>query len=140
MGGGQPRQLADGDSIRGSCLSSIASPSRTIGTIFQPSTSSPVELAYLVRVVSTSSLLGGTQGGRAKLLVGATSPPTIIADQVGGGAGGVLVVGLTVIDVVEDVMKFLLPPGWFAQISTETDATMSAAPTYTITTLYEATY
>lgn len=71
-----------------------STPSRSLGTAFQPSLSRITHVCYSVQIDWTLTLAGG-QTGRAEILSDASNPPTTIRGSVAGGQTGTLVVGVS---------------------------------------------
>jgi hypothetical protein len=114
---------------------SIAHPARSLNTTFQPSATRPVLGIYSVRIVSSSTLVGG-QIGRVELRCDAGSPPTTVQDRIAGGSSGTLLVGLNIVDTSEAVLFFLIPEGFNVNLTTVNEL---GTPTFTLTNVTEIT-
>ena len=112
---------------------SPSTPTRTIGTAFQPSTTQPVAVSYGLRVVSTITITGG-QAGRIELRSDSSNPPTTVRGRVAGGATGTAVVGLALTDTAEDTISYIVPTGHFVLLQSVNE---TGTPTYSITSQVE---
>lgn len=110
-----------------------SSPTRVLGTPFQPSASAPTLVCYSARIVSSLTLSGG-QAGRMELLSDVANPPTTIRCRVAGGATGTGVVGLTVTDTAEGGLCYLIPVAHFVLLRSVNE---TSTPTYSLTTQSE---
>lgn len=114
---------------------STATPARSFGTAFCPSSTRPVMGYYSVRIESTFSLSGG-ESGRVELLSDTSNPPTTVRARMAGGATGTAVSGLSMVDTAEGVLSYLVPAGHCVLIRTVDE---TGTPTYTLTTQAEQT-
>lgn len=111
----------------------LNTPTRSLGTAFQPSASAPTFVSYSARVVS-SLTIGGGQVGRVELLSDAANPPTTVRARMAGGAGGVGVVGLTVTNTEESPLVYIVPPAHYVLLRSVDE---TAGSTYSITAQVE---
>lgn len=113
----------------------ISTPTRAIGTAFQPSTVRPTLVIYSVRVVSGLTLTTGA-AGRFEFRSDASNPPTTVRARVAGGATGTLVIGANTSDTAEGSLVFVVKPGDYGLIQTVSEV---GTPTYSITAQLEVT-
>lgn len=107
---------------------SISTPTRAIGTAFQPSTTRPVLVSYSARVASTLNVSGGASG-RIELRCDASNPPTTVRKRVAGGLTGTVVAGIAVTDIAEGDMSVLVPPGHYVLLQSVNEI---GTPTYSL--------
>lgn len=116
-------------------VTSTSTPSRSLGTAFQPSTTRLTAVYYTVQVVS-SLTLGGGDNGRIELRCDSSNPPTTVRGRVKSGATGVGVAGLTDTVTVEGQLHYLVPPADRCVIASVTE---TGSPSYSIVTQTEQT-
>lgn len=107
---------------------SPSTPSRTLGTAFQPSSTRPVDVSYSGRVSCTSTLLGG-QAGRLELLSDASNPPTTVRSRVACALSGVAAT-----NGVEAPLQYRVPTGHYVLIQSVTE---TGTPSFTLNTQVE---
>lgn len=118
--------------ISGGVNASASTPTRVIGTTFQPSTSRAVWCAYTAQIVANFSLAGG-QTGTMQLLSDSSNPPTTVRATVTNGLTGTIAVGLNMNGTQAVGLSYLVPPGDFVRLVT------SGTATTTLTTQAEVT-
>lgn len=106
-----------------------STPSRSLGTAFQPSTTSVTSVHYSVQIDSTLTVTGGA-AGRIELLSDSANPPTTIRASVPGGLTGTVVVGVSLTGTAGGELSYDVPAGDYVLLRT---VTVSGTPTYTIT-------
>lgn len=112
-----------------------SSPTRILGTAFQPSTSAPTLVCYSARIVSSLSLvISAGQAARVEFLSDAANPPTTIRCRVAGGLTGTAVVGLTMVSTAEGTLVYLMPTSHFGLLRTINE---TGTPTVSLTTQSE---
>jgi hypothetical protein len=116
-------------------VSSVATPSRSLGSAFQPSATRPVLAIYSARVSCVLTLTSG-QAGRVELLSDAANPPTTIRARVAGGCTGTLSVGLALTDTAEAPLVYLVPAAHYVLLRSVNE---TGTPTYSLTTQAEET-
>lgn len=99
---------------------SVTTPSRALGTAFQPSTVRPTEVTYSARIVT---VLTGV--GRVELVSDSSNPPTTVRARVAGG-------GAT--NTAEAELHYQVRAGDYVLLRSVTE---SGSPTYTLTTQTE---
>lgn len=87
-----------------------STPSRALGTTFQPSATNAAMLFYSVAFNCTLSLTG-TQTSTVDLLSDTASPPTTVRGRVVAGLGGALTIGLNIASPDTKMLVYLAPPG-----------------------------
>ena len=107
---------------------SPSSPSRSLGTAFQPSATRPTFVSYSGRIVSQITLSGG-QSGRIELRSDASNPPTTVRARVAGGATGTVVAGVSQSDTAEAPLSYIVPAGHFVLLQSVNE---TSTPTYSI--------
>lgn len=110
-----------------------STPSRSLGTAFQPSTTYTTAVYYSARVSAPLSLAGGAVG-RIELLSDSANPPTTVRGRVAAGESGTVVVGISMAGVSEGQLHYIVPVGDYVLLQSVTE---SGSPTYTITTQTE---
>lgn len=126
--GEQGEQGPQGDPGEGFGTITLNTPSRTLGTAFQVSTTRPALVSYSARVVSALSLAGG-QAGRVELRSDASNPPTTVRQRVAGGLTGTVVVGVAMSDTAEGTMTYLVPAGHYVLLQSVNE---TGTPTYSL--------
>lgn len=106
-----------------------STPSRSLGTAFQPSSTAVVSAHYSVQIDSTLTVTGGA-AGRIELLSDGSNPPTTIRASVPGGLTGTAVLGLSVTATAGGELSYDVPAGDYVLLRS---VTVSGTPTYTIT-------
>lgn len=106
----------------------LNTPSRSLGTAFQPSTTRPSLVSYSGRVVSSLSISGG-QSGRIELRSDSSNPPTTVRARVAGGITGTAVVGVAMSDTVEAPITYLVPAGHWVLLQSVNE---TGTPTYSL--------
>lgn len=109
--------------------------SRTLNSAFQPSSTRPTLVGFSVRVSSAVTVSGG-QAGRIELRSDASNPPTTVRGRVAGGITGTVVVGISLTDVSEGQLTYLVPAGHYVKLVTVDE---TSTPTYSLNAQYEAT-
>lgn len=107
-----------------------ATPSRSLGTAFQPSTLRATSVHYSVTVETTVSMSGGS-AGRVELRVGPTnslSGSDAVA-RVDGALTGTAVTGLSLTSVVGGELTYIVPAAGWVELDS---VTASGSPTYAI--------
>lgn len=92
-------------------------PSRTLNSVFQPSTTKLVRVGYDVDVSTSLSLTGG-QEGRVRLLSDASNPPTTVRRVKSNGNSGALTIGLSLVQKITLGLDYDVPPGHYVKIET----------------------
>lgn len=108
-------------------------PSRSLNSAFQPSTTRSTHVRYSVRVTSTLTLTTGERG-RVELRCDVGSPPTTVRGRVAGGVTGALAVGLDLEDTAEGQLTYLAAPGDNCLIQSVDEV---GTPSYSITAQVE---
>lgn len=104
-----------------------STPSRTIGTAFQPSATNAVVCLYSIQISCTADLSGGAVG-QVQLLSDASNPPTTVRATIANQNTSTLTVGLTVVNNQTAVLPYLVPIGHYVKlVSTNTTGTPSYA-------------
>lgn len=111
----------------------VTTPTRALGTAFRPSATRPALVAYAARITTTLSLTAGAIG-RVELVSDAVNPPTTVRARMGGGNSGALVVGLSVSDIAEGTMAYLVPAGHYVLLRSVAE---SGSPTFALTSQVE---
>lgn len=102
-----------------------STPTRTIGTAFQPSTTNAALCLYSIQIACTASLIGG-QAGQVQLLSDASNPPTTIRATIANQNTSGLTIGLTVVNNQTAMLTYLVPSGHYVKlVSTNTTGTPS---------------
>jgi len=119
------------DSVYG--VSAEASPSRSIGTAWQPNAARPT---MVIATMSATCELTAAPGeaGRIDLLVGSSNPPTTVVGSVPCANTGIVVVGVASTVTSGGAVTYLVKPGDFVEATT-TDTTGS--PAYTLSVVEE---
>lgn len=112
---------------------SPSTPSRSIGSAFQPSTTQPTYVSYALRVVSSITLSGG-QAGRIELRSDSSNPPSTVRGRVAGGATGTVVVGVSMSDTAEGTISYIVPAGHYVLLQSVNE---TGTPTYSINSQVE---
>lgn len=111
-----------------------STPSRTIGTAFQPSATNAVFCLYSIQIACTASVSGG-QTGQVQLLSDASNPPTTVRATLVNQNTSTLTIGLTVVNNQTSILSYLVPIGHYIKlVSTNTTGT----PSYTMVSQTEA--
>lgn len=105
-----------------------STPTRAIGTVFQPSATNAVLGMYSIQISCTASLTGG-QAGQVQLLSDASNPPTTVRATIANQNTSGLTIGLTVVNNQTTTLPYLVPIGHYVKlVSTNTTGT----PSYTM--------
>lgn len=105
-----------------------STPTRAIGTAFQPSATNAALCIYSIQIACTASLSGG-QAGQVQLLSDAANPPTTVRSTIANQNTSALTIGLTVVNNQTATLSYLVPIGHYVKlVSTNTTGT----PTYTM--------
>jgi len=90
-----------------------STPTRAIGTAFQPSTTKAVECSYAVRTQVTNPLVAGTSTTTVRLLSDASNPPTTVRDVVEAtsGVGVSVTIALTTSNTA--ALRYIVPAGHY---------------------------
>jgi hypothetical protein len=105
-------------------------PSRVLGTAFQPSATRPTMVTFSASADCTITLSAG-QEGRVELLVDSANPPTTVrADITGCRNTGAAIAGMNVVVGSRGTASYLVPTGDYALIR-KVDVT--GTPAYAIT-------
>lgn len=117
--------------------SAVAStPSRSLGTAFQPSTHRLSLVTFSASADCTITLSGG-QEGRVELLSDSSNPPTTIrADVAGCRNTGTVVAGITQVVGSRGTASYLVPAGDFVLLRS---VNVTGTPSYAITRQTEQT-
>lgn len=116
-------------------LGSVSTPTRSLGTPFQPHASRPTLCSYSGRIVSALTLAGGA-AGRIELRSDASNPPTTVRARVAGGSTGTVVVGVSMSDTVESPLVYLVRPADFVLLQSVNE---TGTPSYSLGAQYEIT-
>jgi hypothetical protein len=121
--------------ITDNSISSVTptTPTRSLGTAFQPNVGRPVYACYTVKIDTVLSLTGG-QEGRAEILSDAANPPTIIRGAVFGRNTGTVVVGVAVTTSGGGQLCLTVRPGDYVLVRS---VNVTGTPTYTLTNQVE---
>lgn len=106
-----------------------STPSRTLGTAFQPSLSRLTHVCYSVKVDTVLTLTGG-QEGRIEILSDSANPPTVIRGSAPGRNTGTVVVGMTMTNSSGGSLCAMVPPKDYVLLR---GVNVTGTPTYTIT-------
>lgn len=106
-----------------------STPTRALGTAFQPSTSRPVVGCYSVQIDTTINLSGG-ESGRVEILSDASNPPTTIRGSTPAGITGTAVLGLALATVGGGQLCVTARPNDFVLLRS---VDVTGTPAYTIT-------
>lgn len=105
-----------------------STPTRTIGTAFQPSATNAVLCLYSIQISCTASLSGG-QAGQVQFLSDTSNPPTTVRATIANQNTSGLTIGLTVVNNQTALLFYLVPAGHYVKlVSTNTTGT----PSYTM--------
>lgn len=114
----------------------VSTPTRVLGTAFQPSTTKQVLVSYSVKITCTASLAGG-QDGKIELLSDASNPPTTVRATAQNQNSVSLAIALTAVNAQTLQLSYWTPPGHFVLLkSTQTTGT----PTFSIINQVEQTF
>lgn len=106
-----------------------STPTRSLGTAFQPSASRLVYACYSFAIDWTISVTGG-QAGRIELLSDSANPPTTIRAAVPAGLTGTVVVGVNMSGTGGGQLCYLIRPGDYVLLRS---VNVTSTPTYTVT-------
>lgn len=105
-------------------------PTRVLGTAFQPSTTTARQVAYSASADCTISISGGMEG-RVELLSDSANPPTTIRQDITGcKATGTVVLGVSQVIGTRGSASYLVPRGDYVLIRS---VNVTGTPTYAIT-------
>lgn len=118
-------------------MPTITTPSRTLGTAFQPSTTKNTLVHYTVSITTALTVSGG-QSGRVDLWVGPTSSlsSSNSVAAVSSALTGTVVIGVAMGQVGGGELSYEVPRGYWAELST---TNVTGSPTYAITEQSEET-
>lgn len=105
-----------------------STPTRTIGTAFQPSATNAVLCIYSIQIACTASLTGG-QTGTVQLLSDASNPPTTVRATIGNQNTSTLTIGLTIVNNQTATLSYLVPIGQYVKL---VSANVTGTPTFTM--------
>lgn len=106
---------------------SVATPTRVIGTAFQPSATKQTLVSYSVQITCTATI-GGNQNGKIELLSDASNPPTTIRATAQNRTAVSLAIALQAINEQTTQLTYLVPAGHFVRlVSTQTTGTPAFA-------------
>ena len=104
-------------------------PTRTLGSAFQPNISRPVYACYSVAIDWAITVSGG-QSGRVELLTDSANPPTAIRGAVAAGLTGTVVLGVTMAGTGGGQLCAMVKPGDYVLLRS---VNVTGTPTYTVT-------
>lgn len=111
---------------------SVATPTRTMGTAFQPSATRPVLCVYTVQIAAAFSLTSG-QTGTVQFLSDSANPPTVIRNVTSSGLTGSLTIGLNMTNTQQAVIVYLVPAGDWVKLVSSGTATITLVQQVEIT-------
>ncbi len=104
-----------------------STPTRVLGTAFQPSATKAVRVAYTVRTRVTNPLLAGTSRAEVKLLSDAANPPTTERARAAADSGVGLAVAIALTTSNETLLAYIVPPGHYVRLVSTVSGTGSTA-------------
>jgi len=93
-----------------------STPTRAIGTAFQPSATKAVECSYAVKAQVTNPLLAGTSSTTVRLLSDASNPPTTVRDVVEATSGVGVSVTLALTTSNTAALRYIVPAGHYVML------------------------
>lgn len=90
-----------------------STPTRAIGTAFQPHATKAVECSYAVKAQVTNPLLAGTSTTTVRLLSDASNPPTTVRDVVEATSGVGVSVTLALTTSNTAALRYIVPAGHY---------------------------
>lgn len=121
--------------LLGQVIATPSTPTRVLGTAFQPSLTNSVFCSYTVRIVTTATI-GGGQDGQVQLKSDATATPTTVRCQARNGQVVTLAIALQSINTQDSVVSYICPAGHYVNlVSTNNTGT----PTISIVAQTEVT-
>lgn len=90
-----------------------STPTRVIGTAFQPNATKAVECSYAIKTQVTNPLLVGTSVATVRLLSDASNPPTTVRDHVEATSGVGISVTLALTTSNTAALRYLVPAGHY---------------------------
>jgi hypothetical protein len=88
---------------------------RTLNTVFQPSTTRPVLLIYTIRITTST---GGSAEGLVQLLSDTSNPPTTVRCSVDNGNGIAGISLATISSFQNGVLVYMVPPNQYVKLLT----------------------
>lgn len=105
-----------------------STPSRSIGTAFQPSATKAILCAYSIKITCTATIGNGADG-KVELFSDASNPPTTLRATIQNANTITLAVTLQSINAQTSVLTYLVPAGHYVKlVSTQT----TGSPTFAI--------
>lgn len=112
------------DALRAIALST---PTRAIGTAFQPHATKNTLVSYSVRTQATNPLLAGNSRAQVRLLSDASNPPTTERCRVAADSAVGLAVAIQITTGNEATLQYLVPAGHYVLLSQTTTGTGAAS-------------
>jgi len=104
-----------------------STPTRVIGTAFQPHATKAVECSYSIKTQVTNPVLAGTSTATVRLLSDASNPPTTVRDAVEAtsGVGVSVTIALTTSNTA--ALRYIVPAGHYVLLQQAIVGTGSAS-------------
>lgn len=104
-----------------------STPSRVIGTAFQPSTTKATACAYSVLLTVTNPLLAGTSTAQVSLFSDASNPPTTERCRATAGSSVGLTVTVQIATSNTILLSYIVPANHFVKLVSTTTGTATTA-------------
>lgn len=104
-----------------------STPTRAIGTAFQPHATKAVECSYAVKAQVTNPLLAGTSTTTVRLLSDAANPPTTVRDVVEATSGVGVSVTLALTTSNTAALRYIVPSGHYVLLQQTVSGTGQAS-------------
>lgn len=110
-------------------------PSRTVGTAFQPNATKGTYCTYTFLISCSLSLTGG-QEGKVDLLSDTSNPPTTLRDTISQSNTGTLTIGLALTQANKFSLSYIVPPAHYVKL---VSTNVTGSPTITLISQAEVT-
>lgn len=104
-----------------------STPTRVIGTAFQPSATKAVAVSYSARTQVTNPLLAGSSTAMVTLLSDASNPPTTERCRVAAESSVALAVAIAITTSNTAPLSYIVPPSHYVRLVSSTTGTASTS-------------
>lgn len=104
-----------------------STPTRVLGTAFQPSATKAVKCTYSVRTQVTNPLLAGSSTAMVTLLSDASNPPTTERCRVAAESSVALAVAIAIATSNTAPLDYICPPGHYVRLVSSTTGTAATS-------------
>lgn len=104
-----------------------STPTRTLGTAFQPNATKAVKCSYSIRTQVTNPLLAGSSTAMVQLLSDANNPPTTERCRVAAESSVALAVAIAITTSNTAPLDYICPPGHYVRLVSSVTGTAATS-------------